>query len=397
MISNIPRQVTPRRVSRPTHSVGPMMLVTLGLAVAIQAQAPQVPSAEPPRVPENYYEAANRVDLTAPVDGDAVVAGRIINLSQPVSGDVLAAGWRVTLSAPASDDVRIAGSEVSILSPIEGDLTAAGGDLTVGPQVHVRGRAWLSGGTVRTEGVFDRELRIYGGTVTIGGEVREPLTVVAQSLTILPSAHLLARVNYKGPVEARVEPGATLAVPLVYERIATDEARRQRLPGAGSALLFTVHITLAGLLFFLLVPRISSGAAATLRAEPGRSVLAGFVLLVTVPVAALLLVVSVLGLPVGLALVAMYFVALLLGLLTTAYALGEFESRLLKRPPVVARSQRALVLVAGVVTLAVLRAVPFVGGWTVFLAVLFGLGSLALWTYRVWVTPTPSTSATVAT
>jgi hypothetical protein len=207
---------------------------------------------------------------------------------------------------------------------------------------------------------------------------------------------LLARVSYKGPAEARVEPGATLTVPIAYERIASGEARRQQLPRAGSAVLFTLHLTLAGLVFFFLVPRISSGAATTLRAEPGRSVLAGFVLLVTVPVAALLLVFSVLGLPVGLALVALYFVALLLGLLTTAYALGEFESRLLKRPPVVARSQRALALVAGVVTLALLRTVPFVGGWIVFLAVLFGLGSLALWIYRVWMTPAAPTSATVA-
>jgi hypothetical protein len=117
--------------------------------------------------------------------------------------------------------------------------------------------------------------------------------------------------------------------------------------------------------------------------------LAGFVLLVTVPAAALLLVVSVLGLPVGVVLVALYLVALLLGLLTTAYALGELESRLMKRPPVVARSQRATVLVAGVLTLAVLRSVPFVGAWTLFLAVLFGLGSLALWTYRVWMERTP--------
>ena len=52
-------------------------------------------------------------------------------------------------------------------------------------------------------------------------------------------------------------------------------------------------------------------------------------------------------------------------------------------------THRALVLVAGVLTLAVLRSVPFVGAWTLFLAVLFGLGSLALWTYRVWMERIP--------
>ena len=130
------------------------------------------------------------------------------------------------------------------------------------------------------------------GEVTVGGEVRQPLHVVAESLTILPSANLLAPVTYRGPVEARVQQGAKLAVPLSYTRVPARDAHRAR-PSVGSAVLFTLHASIAGLLFFWLVPRLSSGAAATLRAEPGRSMLAGFVLLVTVPAAALLLVVSV--------------------------------------------------------------------------------------------------------
>lgn len=379
----------PHIVRQRPRGLSLMALVALALTVSLDAQGPAGPSG-PPRAPDNYYAAANRIDLASAVDGDAVVAGRVVNLGQPVSGDVLAAGWRVTLSAPAADDVRIVGSEVTVLAPVDGDLTAAGGDLTIGAHARIRGRAWLSGGTIRSEGVFERELQIYGGTVIVGGEVREPLTIVAQSLTILPTANLLAPVSYKGPAEARIEPGARLAVPLAYERIAAEEARRQQRPRFASGVLFTLNITIAGLLFFFLVPRISSGAVETLRTEPGRSALAGFVLLVTVPVAALLLVVSVLGLPVGLMLAALYPVALLLGLLTAAYALGEFEWRLVTQPASLSRSQQALALVGGVLTLAVLRSVPFLGGWTVFFAVLFGLGSLALWTYRVWAASPPS-------
>lgn len=97
-------------------------------------------------------------------------------------------------------------------------------------------------------------------------------------------------------------------------------------------------------------------------------------ILVMAPVTALLLIVSVLGLPVG--------IAILIGLLTTAFCVGEFEDGLLKRAPAATRSRRLLLLVSGVATLAILRAVPFIGPWIVFVSVLFGLGALGIWLYR---------------
>ena len=149
-----------------------------------------------------------------------------------------------------------------------------------------------------------------------------------------------------------------------------------------SSVLFTLHLFGAGLLFMLVLPRTAGDLSSTLRAQPGRSLLAGFTLLVIVPVAALLLIVSVLGLPVGVALLALYMVSILVGLLTTAFCLGEFEAGLLKTAPATTRRRRVLLLIAGVLTLAVLRALPFIGPLVVFVSVLFGMGALGIWMYR---------------
>jgi hypothetical protein len=134
--------------------------------------------------------------------------------------------------------------------------------------------------------------------------------------------------------------------------------------------------------FSFFLPRTVGDLSSTLQAQPGRSLLAGFTLLIIVPVAALLLIVSVLGLPVGVAILALYLVAILVGLLTTAFCLGEFEAGLLKRARATTRGRRVLLVVAGVLTLAVLRALPLIGTLVVFVSVLFGLGALGIWTYR---------------
>jgi cytoskeletal protein CcmA (bactofilin family) len=351
-------------------------IVTIAFAAAAggQTQAPSV-SGQPTHA-DNYYAAGNRIDITTPMAADVIVAGRQIEIGQPVAGDILAAGWRVSLIGRADDDVRIAAGEVAVNAPVAGDLTIAGGDVTIGPQSHVIGRSWLTGSTVRVEGVFERELEIAGGTVEIAGEIRQPLHVVAEKLEIRPSARILGPLTYKGSSEARIAEGAIVNGPITYDRIPQREAQRARSFPAVSSLLFSFHLFLAGLLVVIFLPRVETSAVATLRGQPGRSLLAGFVLLVTTPVAALLLVISILGLPIGLAMAALYAMALFAGVLVTAFFLGDAEARLLKTGPVVTRGQHALLLLAGVLTLALLRSL--LGGVIVFASLLFGLGALML-------------------
>jgi hypothetical protein len=293
---------------------------------------------------------------------------------------VLAAGWRVTLSGRADDDVRIAAGEVVVNAPIAGDLTVVGGDVTLDTAAHVGGRAWITGRTVRVNGVLERNLDIAGGTVQVAGQIRNPVRIIAEKLEILPSARILAPLTYRGPSEPQIAGGAVVSGPVTFDRISTREARRARaFPGA-STLLFSVHLFLAGLLVVVFLTRVEQSVVETLRAQPGRSLLAGSVLLVTIPIAAMLLIISILGLPLGLALGALYAMALFAGVLTTAFFVGDAEARLFKFGPVMTRGQHLLLLLAGVLTLAVLRSA--LGGLVVFVSVLFGLGALMLWIYR---------------
>jgi hypothetical protein len=359
-------------------------MLAAALTVAAGAQPPASDPASTAR-PDNYYAAGNALELTSPMGADVIVAGRQIDIKQRVAGDILAAGWRVVLSGPADDDVRIAAAQIAINAPVAGDVTLAGGDVTLGPEVRVGGRSYLTGNTVRVAGTFERELQIAGANVQISGEMRQPVRIIADTLDIRPGARILAGLSYKSPSEARIADGATVSGPISFERIEPRDAQRAReLPTASSA-LFAIHLFLAGWLVILFVPRFEASVVERLRAHPGRSVLAGFVLLVTTPVAALLLIVSVLGLPLGVVLAASYAVALFAGVLTTAFYVGDVEVRLLNAGPTVTRGQHALLLIAGVATLAVLRAL--LGGIVVFASVLFGLGAVALWLYDAYAQP----------
>ena len=84
-----------------------------------------------------------------------------------------------------------------------------------------------------------------------------------------------------------------------------------------------------------------------------------------------------LALPLGLTLAALYFVGLLAAVLAIAFYIGDVEARIFNRVMTTYQS-RAGWLLAGVLSLAILRAVPVFGTIVVFTCVLFGLGALSL-------------------
>ncbi|HET7699020.1 MAG TPA: hypothetical protein VFK57_25095 [Vicinamibacterales bacterium] len=349
-------------------------------AAVVAAQPPPV---LPATRPDNYYAAGNRIDVSRAMLGDVVVAGRQIEITQPVVGDILAAGWRVSLSARADDDVRMAGAEIAVNAPVNGDLTIAGGDVALGTGSRVNGRSWITGGHVRIDGQFDRELRIAGGTVQIGGELRRPVTIIAEKLEVLPTARILSTLEYKAPAPAVIAGGAAITGPVTFTRIEAREARRAHSFRAVSSVLFMLHLSIAGLLLLWLMPQFTSRVVDTLRAAPAQSALLGFALVFVIPVTALFLIFSILALPIGVALAALYVVGLLAAVLAAAFFVGDVESRFFKRTTATAQS-RAVWLLAGVLSLAILRAIPVVGAVVVFICVLFGLGALTLAAYDAY-------------
>ena len=359
-------------------------LVTLLILPLIPLVAPSAARAQAPAArPDNYYAAGNHVVIATPMPADVVVAGREIDITQPIAGDILAAGWRIDLAAKAEDDVRAAGSEVTLNAPVSGDVTIAGGSIILGREAHVNGRSWITGRSVQIGGVLERELNVAAADVVITGELRQPVRIVAERLDIRPGARLLAPVTYRGANAATIAKEATVVGPFTFTRIEAREARRARALPTASTFLFITHLFLAGLLVIVFMPRTERSVIDTLRVQPLKSFVAGFTLLVTVPFAALLLILTILGLPIGLLLAALYAVALFAGVLTTAFFLGDAEARWLRPEAETTRGRRAMLLLAGVLTLAVLRAV--LGGIAVFVAILFGLGALGLWLYQAYV------------
>ena len=205
--------------------------------------------------------SAGRPPLAIQRQGDdQLVCGGTPALRDAVAGDTLALGGKVRLGGDvgrsvyaAAGQLSVAGKvgRVSIDGPVGGDVTVTAGQVELGPRASIAGK-----------------LR-YGS--------REPLVRDAAA-------------EVAGGVEAMAMPmNGGAAGDMAWH----DHATR----GFASAWSVTWTLGLVLLLALLLaaLPGPCAAVARTLRERPGASLLLGFVWLVCVPVAAVLMAVTVIG------------------------------------------------------------------------------------------------------
>jgi cytoskeletal protein CcmA (bactofilin family) len=337
-----------------------------------------VTMSEPVR--DDLYVAGGTVTVRGPVDGDLVAAGVTVVLESPATGGVLAAGGTLWIRGKVGRGVRAAAGTVSVETSVGTDAVLAGRLVTLERGARVGRDLVAAGGTVRVLGEVGRRARLVGGTVFIGGSVAENVEVDADRVVLLPEAHVRGRLRYRSAQPAEVRPGARVEGGVVREPAARpprDLPRRGGFPWVRWTVEALWLLTLGFAAQAVLPDAAARVSEETVRT--GRSLLVGLVLLATVPVAAVLLVVTVVGVPLGLLALGLYAATLYLGQVFTGRRLGEGLLRRVLRASSVSPYAATAV---GVLLLVALFALPWVG-WVVRLTTaLVGFGAIWLVVYR---------------
>jgi hypothetical protein len=137
-------------------------------------------------------------------------------------------------------------------------------------------------------------------------------------------------------------------------------------------------MVVTGLILILLFPRLGRISLSTVR-DILLSGGVGFLALVAVPVAALLLAITVIGLPIAAAALAFWLLCLYLAKIVVARHIGGVLMGTKDR----LNWSAALALLVGLAVVLVAVNLPFIGGVLNFLLVLIGLGALVVTLHRI--------------
>lgn len=341
----------------------------------------QVPDAD--SIQKQLVAAGETIEMSGWLGNDFFAAGRFMMLKGAVSDDAIMAAQQVIIDGEVGDLLMSAGETIIVNGHIKGDAFLAAREIRITEGASIEGNAALGAETIVLEGgsisgwlrAAGEELRLngkvgqftelYSNDVTFGNDYR------ASFGTTITSDETIYRENL-----GKVPSDLVLNVekePIVFIIVFKG--------------LFYLSVLITGLILLRIFQNTAIDIHRFATEKVWKNIGVGFIAFIGIPLAILLLILPVITMPLSFLLLLVYMLALFAGYLLVALTLGVVGILYFKSEPEISTYYWGLAL--GMVIIAVLTNLPFIGFILNALLLFFGLGSL---TYYIWMAGTGNKS-----
>jgi cytoskeletal protein CcmA (bactofilin family) len=320
--------------------------------------------------------------LDEPIEGNAFAAGGRVEVRERIERSAFVSGGDVTVAGSVGGNLFASGGDLRLEGEVEGKARVAGGTLRMAPGARIGGEASFAGGTIDIDGSIGGRLHAYGERIVVNGIVGGDVELAGANIRLGPEARIAGKVIYRSRDDIVVDPAAQVAGGITKSRKDREWLHRfGRGATIAGGITAAIGMLLLGAVLILGMPRFSREAAASIRRKPWQSLGLGCVMLIGVPVAIVILAITLVGIPLALLLAFAYIALLMLGYLIGAIFVGDQALERIDATKLGSVWWRALFLVLAVIAIAFVRLVPIIGGIACFLLFLAGIGAF---TMRSW-------------
>ena len=381
--------------------LGALLLVVVSSAVRAQPSASQPAQPTAPsnagvterRLGADLFIAGSSISVSQPVAGDLMGFGGSVDVDAPVAGDLLGAAGRLRVGVDVGGSIFAAGGQLTVHGKVGRNLRAAGGQFELGPKSEVAGNVSVAAGQVRLHGAVRGGVQAAGGRVLLDGPVAGDVIATSGRIELGPNARIAGKLRYRSGEALTRDPAAQVSggVEVLLPAFGANGERDARTPepparawADGVGWVWTAGMIVLAAALIALLPGFYARVARSLRERPGVSIALGFVLLICTPVAALIALVTLIGIPLGLLLIALYLALLPVGYVSAGIGLGDWGLRRASPARADAVGWRIAATALALVLLALAGWIPWLG-WLIGLAALLaGLGALLLQLRRLF-------------
>ncbi|HKV31282.1 MAG TPA: hypothetical protein VJT14_09730 [Candidatus Dormibacteraeota bacterium] len=325
-------------------------------------------------VNDDIYVGAGTISIGGTVNGNVIAGGGTITVSGNISRDLILGGGTITVTGHVGGSIIAAGGNITVNAPVAQDIVVTGGMIDIGSAAIIGRDLVIAGGTATISAPVARRVQMASGSLTlrnkVGGDVRGQVDHLK-----LDGAQIAGNLDYTSKNSVELVNGASVA------GATTRHTPVDRGGGPGNGFLgwlrALVGILALGLLLIFLLPGLSTRAIDTERAQPWASLGIGAAILLITPIVALLVFIVGIFLGfwwLGLLLIPLWILALAIGYVVSGFLLG----RLIFAQLGWGRYHDALALLAGLFVLAVIGVIPVIGWLIGLVALILGVGALAL-------------------
>ena len=221
-------------------------------------------------------------------------------------------------------------------------------------------------------------MQLAGGEVVINSRVRGNVEFKGQKLTLGKDAIIDGNLTYSAQKEATVEAGAVVRGQTTFEPL-----KAPRAPISGKGIIAFLSLVFLGKFLALLVfalalglffNRYSAVLVGNAVAQPWLEAGRGLIILIVLPVVSIMLLVTLIGVPLGLLGLIAFATLLLIASPLAAIILGSVLHKWMFKPAEYQIAWQTILL--GVAAYTLLGFVPVLGGIAKFVLVLLAIGSM---------------------
>lgn len=285
---------------------------------------------------EDYFAAGNIVNLDGTVNGDAYVAGGTVTVRGKINGDLLIAGGTVTIPGDVTGNIRGAGGNILITGHIGKNITLAGGTINIMNTASVGGSLVSAGGNITVSGPVKKGVIIAAGSTYIDTSIGGNLMQFGE-LTLSKRTKIKGNLMYRGSANAQIPKEASIGgvVKQIITPSRNNEIQQKQLfvaLGLYKELFSFLSTLIVGILLFTFLPNYMKKATDTLMGNVFRCFGIGVLSIIFVPLAFIILLITIIGAPLALLLLGIYIIVIYFGKFVVVYAIGERIAPKFKQP-----------------------------------------------------------------
>jgi len=328
---------------------------------------------------DTLLASGNIVRVDGVVNGDLLAFGGTVEVRGTVKGDLVSFAKRIVVSGTVEGNIFNLSNSLDLDGQLGRSLYGLMQSLRVSDRGHVGEGMLVGAGDVSLEGEVNRSVNLYAGNADVSGKLGRELAMAGDNLTLTNTAriggNLSARVRDLKNIH--IADGATITGTRDLQ-VRVRENRFTRPKFYFFQAVWLAAAMLVGWLILILFPSFFQASTHAVGAG-WRSLGLGFAVLAGVPVAMILIAITLVGIPASLLLLMAYLAAIYLAKVWV----GVFLGWQLLKPTSATKSDWLLGLLLGLLILTVVGFIPYLGGLVRLGVVCLGLGAFAWQLYRV--------------
>ena len=331
------------------------------------------------------FFSGNDVQIDGTIEGTTFAVGEEVHINGTINGSLFVAAQTIFINGEVTGNIYATGQNITVTAESGKDVFLVGANIIVDSQAQIGRDLFIAAASLMQEGTISRHLFGGGQRFTLNGSVGGNASIDIQQLTLQSSASIEGNLNYQSPNEAVINSNATINGTTDWED--TTQSMSDRSPSQENRLIRTLIGFLWSILSTLVVwfmiklwhPHFWMDSIRFIPASPLKTIGIGLLALILTPLAVILSILTIVGIPLGLIVMALYTIMLYLSHIVTAIFIGTWLAKIFKWKTL--KNEIWLVLL-GLVLLKLIDLIPFINFIVGLLVILIGLGALVLSLYK---------------